>query len=371
MTRVTLEVDGVIHSGWLSLDILRSIEDLSGSFSLSFTNRWSGTSGEFKLTPGQQCSIKMGKELIMTGYIEVLNIDYDADSYIMGVSGRDKAGDLVDCHVESGYEYTNIKIERLITQLAKPFGIGVRTEVDTGAPLKEFSIGHGETIHSAIARAAAYRSCLVVSDKKGDLIITRAGENQASTGLVEGWNILSASATYDFTDRFSRYTVRGSQEMDNDETDPESATQVTETVLDSTIQRYRPFVMVADGQVNFEQAKERAAWERSVRRGKSRAFTIEVATWLDRDGKPWEINQITDINAPHLGVRGSFLISAVRYSVSNDKGEIAELELYPAEAFKVNKAQDVKSADEDWIKQIGIELKRAQERKSRQQGGQQ
>lgn len=330
MSDVTIKIAGAIHGGWTDVRIRRSLETISGSFDLSLTERWPGTSTPRAIKPGDACSVAVDGEVLITGYVDDAMPSYSADEHTVHVTGRDAAGDLVDCSAaEKPAEWHNQKIEQIAAALARPFGISVSSEVDTGAAFTKFTIEQGETVFEAIDRLCRMRAVLAISNGKGGIVITRAGTATSSSTLKRGENILSADARFSAAERFSRYIVKG-QQQGADFLSPDQIAQPAATVEASG--RYRPLVILAEDATDKANALRRAKWEANVRAARSQQLTITVQGWRQADGTLWHPNNRVRVVDDWLGISDSFLIAEVSFSKS-DGGTTTDLRLMPPAAF--------------------------------------
>jgi prophage tail gpP-like protein len=249
----------------------------------------------------------------------------------------------VDCSVvDTTGEWKGLKLEKIIEHICKPFGIKVTTQIDTGSPITAFNVEQGMTAFEAIQKLCQLRACLALSDNKGGITITRAGKDSTSSALMEGVNIKSAEAEYDFSERFSQYVVKG-QQQGSDNTGALNTTSVKGVVRDENVARYRPVLIVSDGQVNSEQALMRAKWEASVKKGKSRLFTVVVNHWQQKDNTLWEINKRVKLKSPMLGIDDTLIIAGLIYKL-DEEGETTELALTDASAYEVLKENTIKKS---------------------------
>ena len=193
-----------------------------------------------------------------------------------------------------------------------------------------FKTEPGETVFKALERAAKIAGILLVQ-ARGALVLTHAGAQQAATPLVLGGNIKSGTADYDYSERFSEYTITG-QRAGKDNDHGKAAAHVRSAVRDEAIKRHRPFAKSADGQATPEMARRQAEWEKQVREAKSTQLSCTVAGWTQHDGALWDINQRAQVEAATLAVQGELLISAVEYGY-DDSGEITKIELIRPEAL--------------------------------------
>lgn len=332
---VYLNVNGNSYTGWKAININLSLENLSGSFYLEMAER-GGESGAIQtgyIRPGDPCTISINGKVIITGYIDKLAPSYDAKVHAIGIYGRDRAGDLVDSSViDITGQFKQQKIEAIIKTICAPFNISVTTDVDTGKYLETFSIDQGATVFQTIQKLCNMRQVLCVSDGKGGIKITRAGDGTAYTALIEGQNILAGRAEYDFSERYQTYLVKGQKQMFDSET-PQVAAESEGRFVDDGIKRYRSLLVIADGQVDTAVCQEIAKWESRVRVGKSAQLNITVASFNDGANDIWGINRMVQIQSPLLYVNGSLLISGVNFRLS-DEGETTELALTSREAFE-------------------------------------
>lgn len=330
---LALKIGGSLHDGWKSIIVNRSIETISGAFQLSITDKWGdGSTAPRQIKPFDACEVLIDGQTVITGYIDGADPSYDGYTHTITISGRDKAGDLVDCSVANGTgEWKGLKLETLVARICEPFGITVKTEVDTGLPIATFNAEQGMTAFEAIQKVCALRACLAISDKAGGLIITRAGQSAINAQLVEGQNIKSASGKLNTTERFSHYICKG-QQQGNDNLSASAITGPSATVTDEYVTRYRPLIIVADGQASTANCQTRARWEAAVRRGKSQTFTVTVNGWKTENGELWDINKLVKLKSPWLTADGTYLIAGINYRL-DERGELTELALTPAETY--------------------------------------
>lgn len=328
MPDILLYVNGRVYGGWKEARVTRSINALSGSFSLSVMDRWEVNAQPWQIMPGDECVVKINGQPLITGYVDAASPSYDANGHGIDISGRDKTCDLVDCSaVVSSYELRSVKLEDIAAALAKPFGLKVLTQADTGARFESFAIQPGETCFEAIERAARQRFMAVTTNGAGDVVIANIGTTRAADSLVEGRNIKEASAAYDFKDRFSEYIVKGqaAAREDGDEP-PKNAVQAT--MRDDGIRRYRPKVLTAEMQSSDGSAADRAELEAATRAGKSTKIDVTVQGWTMSNGELWPLNALVTLQSPLLLADDvELLITQIEFSVSDSSGTLTRLEL--------------------------------------------
>ena len=191
MTRaIIIEIDGKRFDTWQSGEVTRDLKNFAGTFSFTFrdTERSMNTFAFasnippiYHLRPGSSVKIYVCSELVLVGYLENVNVDIDDQSSSVAISGKDKAGDLIDCAAapDGPAEYNNIRLEDAAKRIAGPYGLTVRNEVETGDVFPRYGIDMAETGLSALEKGARQRQVLLLSDGVGGLVITRTGERRA------------------------------------------------------------------------------------------------------------------------------------------------------------------------------------------------
>ncbi len=332
---VTLTVGGAVHGGWTQVTARRSIETIAGAFEIGVTERWPGQQAARAIALGDACSLALGGDTVITGYVDEVSPAIEGDSHSVSLRGRDATGDLVDCSAErAGGEWINVLLARIVADLAQPFGIQVTVATDLGRPFKKFAIEQGETAYEAIERACRQRAVLPISDGLGGLALTNSGAEGAATALIEGENILSARGTYSLLDRYSAYTVKG-QATGSDLGWGASVSEPQGKASDPGVHRHRPLVIAAEAPGDAAQLTERAKWEARVRAARARRADITVQGWRDGAGKLWRPNTEVPVTSPSLGIDARMLITGVQYTLSGQGGSRAILTLARRQAFEL------------------------------------
>lgn len=329
--RLTLLTGGTAYGGWKAVRVQRRMDHAAGGFELSVTQLWPDARAPRRIEPQERCEVLIDSLPVVTGYIDAVEIGIDGGQNVVQVTGRDATADLVDCSaVRSPGQWRGQRIERIAQDLAAPFGITVRADVDTGKPLTSFALQEGETVFEAIERAARIRALLLMTDGTGALVITRAGLRRVATRLVLGGNVLKMRATLDMRDRFSSYTAKG-QAPGGDLFSGRQVAQISARATDPGVTRYRPLVLVGEAPDLAASLNQRVQWEANVRAAASTSVEVTVTDWFHGDGL-WEPNTLVALNAPELRIDDELLIAAVEYSL-DEQGPICILQLTRADAY--------------------------------------
>jgi len=340
-------------------------------------DKWRQSSSEWPLKQGVAIGLSIGNQQIINGYVDRLDVSVSNDDRSINIEGRDRASDLVDSSagVSLKTEFINQTLKDIANNYAGLFGLTVTAEADVGAAFTKFTIKQGETCFEAIERAAKLRGLLVLTDEFGNLKLT----NRASGGtalpsaknltssfdfvsavktidpsrvaLVQGENILSASCSYDDTERFQSYVVKG-QNISTDNFFGTAATQVTAVAFDQGVERVRSTIIISDTPLDLASAKQRAAWEATVRAAKSISLSVTVQSWFRSDGKLWGVNEIVPVEAGFVGVNSPMLITGVEFTKDNSGGTLTNLRLTRSDAYAAQATVPKSESVVGWDKQI-------------------
>lgn len=325
---VTLTIENLKFSGWESVSIKRSIEAAAGSFSLSLSERWNDSVAAWPVFVFDKAEVRIGSDVLITGYIDEVNVSLSADSHSITVNGRDKTADIVDCSAlhKSG-QWNNRSLLKIASDLCTPFGITVKGDTTAEAPIESVVVQPGETIFDLLSRLAKGRKLLITSSPDATLVFGRSAPKAAgNTALKEGENILSCEAEFTGKERFSSYTVEGQPDM------------VTGLVfskgsaMDENVPKHRPLLIIAEEKASISYCKARAGWEAKVRAAKSKTVRITVQGFRDLFGKIWEVNTFVRVEAPSIRVSGDLLITETEF-VKDNGGSITRLTLKRADAY--------------------------------------
>lgn len=340
---VTLSVDGLDYRGWKKVRISAGIERQCRDFSLDVSWQWHATGEAIPIRQGAVCEVRIGADLVLTGYVFATPVDYDAKQITRGVAGRSLTADLVDCAaINEPGQWRGQSVQRIVQALATPYAIAVRSEVEETAALTDHSIEPGETAFDSIDRLLTLSRLLSTDDPAGGLVIVRPGSGGRAVDRLEvGQNVISCRAPLDFAGVFSEYRCVGQRAGDDDVFGAEAA-EVSATATDPRATRRRVLLIQQSGQMTPELATARVNWERGSRIGKALSLTYVVQGWRQSNGALWVPNLIVPVRDPILGIEREMLISEVEYSLDAG-GTLATLTVAPPDAFEPEPADPHKA----------------------------
>ncbi|OEE50483.1 phage baseplate assembly protein [Vibrio anguillarum] len=343
MDEVILKAGGQVYGGWTKISVTRSLEAMSGSFTLELTWKWLGSEARYKafmdpIKQGQPCVIEIGGERVITGYVDDWMPSYDAETVTISVSGRDKTADLVDCSIDypSG-QFNNQTLTQIASAVCKPFGIKVIVNADVGEAFQRIQIEQGETPHELLARLAKQRGVLLTSDTFGNLVITRASKQRAGVSLILGENVKAARGRFSYRQRYSKFTIKASGAAFGQwDSSPISAVGgIKADVKDEEIGRYRPLIIINEEITTAEGAAKRGQWERQRSIGKSNTAEYTVTGWrIPQTGKLWNFNTIVPVQDEILGLDEEMLISSISFS-EDEAGRLAVVGVVRPDALDI------------------------------------
>ncbi|MEW5727715.1 MAG: phage baseplate assembly protein [Pseudomonadota bacterium] len=331
--RIGLKVNGRIYEGWTGARIQRGVEQLVGTFSVQHTDRWTGQAERSPIVAGNACVLTIDDQVVISGWVDDDEDGLDAKEHGISVSGRDAACDLVDCAaVHQAGEWHGVTLMDIVAELVKPFGIPVRSEVATGKAFEVFAIDKGETVIQAIRRLCDHRGVLAVSDGLGGIVITRSGTKRCGGALIEGENVKRRRRRRSHAQRFSEYRVLG---QDGAGEDDAMAAAPTAVARDPGVTRYRPTIIKATDEGDGVSFAERAAFAARVARARAHTIEVTVQGWTMANGLVWPINQLVPVRLPSIGVDTDMLIAGVEFTIDENDGSLAVLQLVGSGAYEV------------------------------------
>lgn len=337
--KVTLKVGGFQYNGWTDVQIGLSLKAIAGTFSIGLTEKWPCQKTVWPIQAGEFCELFIGNDPVISGYVDIVDSQYDANVHSLIVSGRDKTGDLVDCTVDPQTLYKQT-YGQIIRSLVKPYGIEVIDETDTSKVLPRLVLEPGDTVFSVLDQIARAGGFCLISSGTGQLLVTTAQAAATCSGSLElGVNILKASCRRDFSNLYSQIIVssqisgESANKYDVLSTQPKAELKRNQTQSSaSQITRYRPLRIIAETQSDAARCLQRAQWEVAHREAEAFELSVTVQGWRQVDGKLWRPNTLIKVVDSLMRVNETLLISDVRFNLS-DSGTTTDLTLQPQAAF--------------------------------------
>jgi prophage tail gpP-like protein len=307
---VELRVGGHVYGGFLRGSVRQSLDRLAITFQLSYTDRWAEGQEPWPIEEGDACAVLVDDEVLVEGYVDETDSTYTDRSWSLGVSGRSKLGDLVDCAARHrGSQWLDAGLEAILGDLVRPFGVRATVTGPKGRPLRRFKFDPGDTVADVVGKLARLRG-LVPVDRGGELELVHVETVVHSDVLRRGNPVLRAQRTGSWVERFSEYHFRGQTQAD-DEVSGARASQIRGFVEDPQVTRYRPTVILSGGFDGERDAGRRAQLERNQRAGRAERITCTVPGFRNVTGALWRPGQAVQFEDDWLRVSAVLIVAGV------------------------------------------------------------
>jgi len=341
-----LEVNGIPYTFFTSAAVDIRLDAFCRTFRFGATN-----TGEAALPfrGGEAVRVLDGDDVLVTGNIEQVNADYDDTGHSITVSGRDKAGDILDSTLEASGDFVPpLTMKRAVELIVKQLGVDV-TVADDVRPAAFDKAGDllapepGQNAFDFLESLGRKRRVFLTTDGEGRIHIIR-GSTARSPGALQNIlgaddnNVLSASVSYDLTGRYRSYkSLSGLNPL---ALQAAGVTSVEATVnqkgraIDSAIRAGRQLTFIPESQLSSGVNSERASWEANVRKARSRVYSAVVQGFRPApDSPPWQVNTVVDIVDDFAGINGAMLINSVSYNLDETSGSTTTLGLVATNSY--------------------------------------
>lgn len=334
MDDVSITVGDQTWTPWQQIVISASCENLPRQFQLTGTPEFLSGPGALNGTrPGQACTIKIGNDVVITGWIDRRVMSAGPREHQIVLTGRGLTRNAVDCSIDLTDTTTKIKggmineptLLSMAQDLCHSYGIKVVSNVaDLGIPILGYQVHLQDSPFDAIERVARYAGYLVYENALGQMVLDRVGTRSHASGFTVPGNIEYIQSERSVADRFQTYYVTWMTVDSLGEFSPLTARIVP--VIDPTFTEKRikviiseqigsPVATEADGfRLGNLTAQQRGNWEMGRRYGRSQAVSLTCDSWRDSAGKLWEPNMLATIDAPAVDIaNANWLIGSVAF----------------------------------------------------------
>ena len=319
--------NGLKFGHWTAVNITRSLGNIAAGFNLSLVNP-SGLGERVRLFSGDLVEIDVNGIGLLKGFVGPLSVGFGNGSETLSVNGYEMTCDLVDCSSTKQLEWIEKTAGKIVSDICSEFNVNFYNpqSVDFGKPIESFSIDPGTKAVDAIAKICRVRGLLPCSNGMGEVFVIKPSDCPRGPKLVQGGNIVSASATYNSNALYSDYYVYGSGKAKK---------KIQAHRHDPSV-RTRPLVILDTDAVDKNSVEARADWELSIRRARGISYNVNLKGWMRDESHIWEPGLICSIDAPALLVDDpvDMLVSKVNYSFDVSNGGSVALTLVPVDSFE-------------------------------------
>ena len=345
-----LEVNGAEFSNFLSASCELRLDALSNTFSFSATLP-DGQEMPFK--GGDVCRVLVDGEVVLTGHIEVIEVDYSGSSHSILVSGRDNTGDLLDSTIGDIDELRaeNLTLKSIIETVIKHLGLSIKVIDKVNPPVFTSaedlaSPEPGDNAFAFIEKYSLKRQVLLTSNADGDLVIdtnsgiTAEGAIQHIIGAEDN-NVIESSFRYDTTGRFNVYQFTSQLSpvplIYSGDFDLASLVAQRGGALDKGIRAGRQMVLVSETASSSTYDEQRARWEADIRRARGLVYSAVVPGFrvgFDT-GALWNINRLYQIVDDYLGKSEPMLCNSITFTFDIDDGKKTSIGFVDESAYRL------------------------------------
>jgi len=360
---ILIEVDGKEYTNFSSITVSKSIEDLNGEF--EFIANVDASADPLPFSGGEKCRALIDGKPIVTGYIENIFVDYDAENHNITYSGRDKTADIGDSTIGVFDAInTDISLIDVIKKVISHLGSDIKI-VDNVGGLKDFkkdegpiNTDPGENAFDFIQTLCRKRGVLLTTDGDGNLAITRNSNTKLKGALQNvlnddvSNNILSGSLQIDLTKLYNKYEAKSQSSTNQFETvdvSTENAVDNDGIVLDDSIRKGRQFAFEVEKVTEEDEIEERAEWEKDVRISRSKVVNAKVEGHSTKFDEVYEVNKLISIKDVFLNIDSVKLIGSITYFYDSEGGNTTEIGLIHKDSFTnlIDDPTQIKPGSED------------------------
>ena len=344
-----LTKNGVPFTDWLTASATVALRTLANDFSFTAT----AVDGVPAPKKGDEMTIIVEGQLVLTGHIEEINGSEAEGSHTLTYSGRDLTGDFIDSDInvlDDIRASQTLTLKRIIEAVIDHLSLDLKV-VDNLSP-KPFNEAEdiiaakvGQNALEFVMGYARKRQALLTSTGKGEILITQSEptDSGATVQRLQGSdtnNILTQRWRLSDTSRFNKYIRRG-------QLDPRAlnfaGTSSSTTIenqggefIDKSVRVGRQQVVVESESYSSGQLQDRAKWARQQAEAAGTAFTCTVKDHLHSAGKLWGVNTLVQVNSNVADISRKMLLDVLTFSEGDGQPTISSLEFVERNVYTID-----------------------------------
>lgn len=340
-SEITLVVGQYAWANWVSYEVAAQFETPADGWRVEARSPRASQISELQL--GSVVQLMLGNTPVLRGRLDRVELRRSrSGGTTISLSGRDLAGQLVDCTPPISWAWKNLTLAALAQKALTELGIPATVEAhaDAQQPQKYLKAEAGETYWQVLDRYARRARLMVWMTPAGVLRIGRPNySSEPVAWLVLGATPETAGFTTvqesiyvdDVSQRFSSITVLG-QAAGTDSLFGSSVAHVKGSASDADISAlgiYRPLVLDLGNLRSSAEAKRRAEWEISSRRYQGRSLEYVVAGHGPSVQHPWSLDTMVTVRDELAGIREAWWLAGYRMIRDQQQGTRTALSLRP------------------------------------------
>lgn len=323
---IGIRINGEIFRNVEAITLTKNIDTIADSFIFTGAYDPDKEDAMYFEPPFKLCEIFIGGELFLTGTIEKWTPNFDQNSTKITLEGRSISGVLIDCTSPlKTLTYKNQSFQNIVNSELRPFGLRANFVTGGGTVIAEAKKDPSAKVFDFIKSLIKDNQLIMSSLPNGVINFLQSNVDGETVFDFEQEQrpILSLSASYDWTNRYSEYTAtcQGPGNADG-----------SYTAIDESINFFRPILFSSDTKLKGD-LQTAAEWE-MTRALTSTEIQINVTGWRDANNNLWNENTLVSLIAPKIFIfrQTNFLIKNVVLQ-KDSGGEQAQLTLVLPEAF--------------------------------------
>jgi prophage tail gpP-like protein len=345
---ITIEINGVKFEGFEQISVSKSVETISGSFTFSATSNNVTT---FPIKRSDACKVFINNEAVINGYVDIVDVAYDATSHSISVQGRDRTEDIIDSTLIGKKEFVApIALTDIIRTTLDSNGLSAINIVNNAGTIAifpegtQFSSETGNTIFEFIEKYAQKRQVLLTTNGNGDLVLARSGTRQAITSLqnLQGGqtnNILSGSISYTSEGLYNKYVMRSQDNIGagafGGSVEPANAVNRKGEAEDESIRESRQLEIPSKSSDDSGDLGKLAIWHMNLRRARATTYSVNVQGFYQDEAQTrlWKPNELVKVDDDFSDIHSTLLVKSVGYSQSLTSGSTTAIELVSKNSY--------------------------------------
>lgn len=353
------------YIGWTEVEINKSLETLSGSFSISLTQLFNSDNvvTGFSIFEGDECTLKINDKSIIVGYIDSMNINYSASSHTINVQGRDKTADLIDSSLIGNADLiASYTAKRLVEHILSILGItDIKVINNTGLTLiydSDFNADAGKNAWQQLDKYLQKKSIFATVDENGNIVLYRGSFGNTSQGLlhlIQGGNVnnvLTGTRQSNLTERYNKISIVS--QSDSTITSGFFYQQGGESfsAIDETIRNTRQFEMIANASLASSECQDLANFQKNIRQARGTSYIYTIQGFTQNNGDLWLPNYEVHIEDEFFGIKDYYLIKSVTFRQDNDNGSITTLQVVDKNAYSLREPVTITNQEKGLLFEI-------------------
>ena len=325
---VSIGAGGGSWTAFKRVEVCAALNEAARSFSLTVAAEGGAGAAAWNFQAGAAVTIRFSGDLVFTGYVDRYQPQLHRHSAAeIHISGRGRGQDAVDCSCEHPTgRFDNQTLLQIANTLDK-FGIGFSTDQPL-TPIPFYQLAPGETLFRTLEKLARTDNVTLTGMPDGSIMFTNAG-TAAHAPLYEGGNILAISADFNWAQRHSVVKVRGQRPRGTGKTN----LQIEASAEDQSVNRYRPLLLVHDGDTDATRAQKHARRRRDKEAGRGIRAEIEVQGFRDDGGTVWTPGALVWCESPFCNLAQNLMIEKCTFTQERGRGSLTRLHLVDPQAY--------------------------------------